>query len=232
MIGFDPLYFVFLAPAMLLAGWAQLKVKSTFAHASQISPASRMSGAEVAQQILNVYGLKNVRIEPVQGHLSDHYDPSKKVLRLSPEVYGGRSLAALGVAAHEVGHALQDAKSYAPLTARNAIVPLASFGSSASWFLMLGGFLLNSFNLILFGILAFSLVVFFQLVNLPVEFDASKRAKEILVQKGFISPEENKEVSSVLSAAAWTYVAGTLTSIMTLLYYLWRMGLLGGSRDD
>ncbi|MCB0336862.1 MAG: zinc metallopeptidase [Bdellovibrionales bacterium] len=232
MIGFDPLYFLFIGPAMLLAAWAQLKVKSSFAHASQIRPSNPVSGAEVAAQILRAYGISNVSIEQVQGQLSDHYDPRAKVLRLSPDVYHGRSLAALGVAAHEVGHALQDAKGYAPLSIRNACVPLASFGSNASWFLMLFGFILNSLHLIMIGIAAFSMVVLFQLVNLPVEFDASKRAKEILVQKGFISPQEREEVSSVLNAAAWTYVAGTLTSVLTLLYYLWRSGLLGGSQRD
>ncbi|MCB0339257.1 MAG: zinc metallopeptidase [Bdellovibrionales bacterium] len=229
---FDPMYLVFILPAILLAGYAQLKVRSTYAQASQYSPRSGMSGAEAASQILRAYGLHRVGIELSEGQLSDHYDPREKVLRLSPDVYRGRSLAALGIAAHEAGHAIQDAKHYAPLVARNAIVPMASFGSSASWIMLMAGLMINSFNLVLFGIVLFSLVVIFQLINLPVEYDASSRAKEVLVSKGLISPDELPIVKNVLSAAALTYVAATLTSILTLLYYLVRFGVIGGRRED
>jgi Zn-dependent membrane protease YugP len=229
---FDPMYFLFLAPAMLLAAWAQIKVKTSFAHASRIIPASGLNGRETALRILEAEGIRNVNVEEVAGTLSDHYDPKAKVLRLSSDVYHGQSLAALGVAAHEVGHAIQDAQRYSPLVMRNAIVPLASFGSNASWFLMMAGFMIGATNLVLMGIFAFSLVVIFQLINLPVEFDASSRAKTILLQRGMISPSEKKEVDSVLGAAAMTYVAGTISSVLTLVYYLWRMGLLGQRRED
>lgn len=229
---FDPIYFVFLLPAILLAGWAQLKVRSAFAKASEIRPASGMSGAEAARMILNAAGLDGVKIEAAQGFLGDHYDPRDKVLRLSQDVYGARSLAAVGVAAHEAGHALQDAQSYAPLAIRNAIVPTASIGSNLSWVLLMVGFMIQSFQLIAFGIALFSLVVVFQIVNLPVEYNASARAKELLVSRGIISPSERGAVSQVLDAAALTYVAATITAILTLLYYLYRAGLLGGNNRE
>jgi hypothetical protein len=173
----------------------------------------------------------------VQGFLSDHYDPRHKVLRLSPEVYGGRSLASLGIAAHEAGHAIQDARRYAPLVIRNGLVPLASVGGGLSWVIIIAGFVLAGLNralgesLILVGIGAFSLTVIFQLVNLPVEFDASRRARAALVDGGLVTAEEDGYVKKVLDAAALTYVAATLSSVLTLLYFLFRAGLLGG-RDD
>ena len=227
---FDPMYFVFLLPAILLAGWAQLKVRTAFSEASRVTPSSGLSGAEAAAAILSSHGLRNVGVEVTNGFLGDHYDPRHKVLRLSPDVYRGRSLAALGVAAHEAGHALQDAQGYAPLVVRNAIVPLASVGSNLSWGLLLVGMLLNWFNLVLLGIALFSLVVVFQVINLPVEYNASARAKEILLSRGIISPAEQGMVSNVLSAAAMTYVAATITAILTLLYYLIRFGVFR-SRD-
>ncbi|MCL4153347.1 UNVERIFIED_CONTAM: hypothetical protein GTU68_058674 [Idotea baltica] len=226
------MYFMFLAPGMALAAYAQFKVKSNFAKASQIVASSRLTGRETALAILESEGIRGVGIEEVQGKLSDHYDPKAKMLRLSPEVYGGQSLAALGIAAHEVGHAIQDAKKYAPLVLRNAIVPIASFGSNASWMIMMAGFVMQATSLILLGIVAFSTTVVFQLVNLPVEFDASNRAKAILLQRGMITNDEKKHVNKVLNAAALTYVAATITSVLTLLYFLMRSGLLGGSSDD
>jgi Zn-dependent membrane protease YugP len=168
----------------------------------------------------------------VAGQLTDHYDPSNKVLRLSEGVYAGRSLAALGVAAHEAGHAVQDATRYSPLVVRNLMVPAAGFGSSAAWIIILAGFVLHWFNLIMIGIGVFSLTVLFQVVNLPVEFDASRRARHALAMTGLISPEEDATVGRVLNAAAWTYVAATLTSILTLLYYLYRAGVFGGRDRD
>lgn len=227
----DPVYFLFVAPAMLLAMWAQWKVKSAYHEASQIPSRSGFNGAETAYQVMRAEGVAGVEIEPVEGFLSDHYSPTEKTLRLSPPVFGGNSLAALGIAAHEAGHAIQDARSYGPLVVRNALVPLASFGSNASWIILIIGFLMQSMGLIIAGIITFSLVVLFQLVNLPVEFDASRRAKIALVEGGLISPEEKEYVDKVLNAAAMTYVAATLTSIMTLLYFLFRSGLLGGSRN-
>ena len=232
MIGFDPLYFMMLAPAMLLAAWAQWKVQSAFSHGSKIRSASGLTGAQAAKRILVAEGIYNVTIEPIAGMLSDHYDPTHKVLRLSSQVYGSNSIAALGVAAHEAGHAVQDATRYPLLVIRNAVVPLANIGSNASWVLIFAGMLLQITQLFILGVAAFSLTVFFQVVNLPVEFDASRRARNALLMTGLVHPDEDREVGRVLNAAAMTYVAGTITSILTLVYYLIRSGLLGGSSDD
>ncbi len=221
---FDPMYFLFLAPGILLALWAQWRVHSAYAEASRLRPRSNVNGAEAASEVLRAAGVSDVRIEPVAGFLSDHYVPGEGILRLSPGVYGERSLAALGIAAHEAGHAIQDAYHYPLLGLRNAIVPLASIGSSMSWIVIFAGFLLHLTGLIYVGIGLFSLVVLFQLVNLPVEFDASRRARIALVDGGLITPEEDVVVGNVLRAAAWTYVAATLSSILVLLYYLFRAG--------
>jgi uncharacterized protein len=229
---FDPLYLLIIAPAIILAGWAQWKVHSSFNWASQIVPASGATGAEAAAVILRQAGIQGVEIEPAQGFLSDHYDPREKVLRLSPDVYQGRSLAALGVAAHEAGHALQDAHGYPMLALRNGLVPLASLGGNLSWILLLAGFMMQSFNLILLGIVAFSLTVLFQLINLPVEFDASSRAKKLLLSNGLVLQDEAPAVNKVLSAAALTYVAATLMALLQLVYFLFRAGLLGGRSDE
>jgi uncharacterized protein len=223
---FDPLYLLFLAPGMLLAMWAQWRIKSAYDNASRIAPRSGYSGAEAAQALLQRFGLDEVRIEPTQGYLSDHYVPGEHVLRLSPDVYAGRSLAALGVAAHETGHAFQDAARYPLLVLRNALVPMASFGSGAAWILMLIGFLMHLGGLIYLGIGLFSIAVLFQLVNLPVEFDASRRARLALVQSGLVTDQEDEAVGQVLNAAALTYVAATLTAVLQLLYFLFRAGLL------
>jgi len=231
-LGFDPLYMMMLMPAMLLAGWAQWKVQSAFGHASRIPSASGLTGAQAAQKILEAEGIYNVAIEPIAGMLSDHYDPTHKVLRLSSQVYGSNSIAAVGVAAHEAGHAVQDATRYPLLVVRNAIVPMASLGSSASMILIFAGLLLHVTQLFILGVAAFSLTVFFQVVNLPVEFDASRRARIALQMTGLVRPEEDREVGRVLNAAAMTYVAATITSILTLLYYLIRSGLLGQGSDD
>jgi Zn-dependent membrane protease YugP len=212
MIGFDPLYFLFVAPAFLLAMWAQMRIRSTYATAQQMPAA--LSGAAAAQYILNSAGVGHVQVEPVPGHLSDHYDPRHKVLRLSEEVFNSRTLAAVGIAAHEAGHAIQDARNYAPLVIRNAAVPAASIGPALLWL----------------GIGAFGCVVAFQVINLPVEFDASARAKQQLVTLGIVDHEGLQYVNKVLNAAALTYVAATLQSILTLLYYILRF--TGGSRDE
>lgn len=228
---FDPIYFVFLIPGMLLAGWASLSVKSAMAKASRIRPSSGITGAEAAARILDANGLQNVGIERAQGYLGDHYDPRKKVLRLTPDIYEGRTLAAVGVAAHEAGHALQDAKHYAPLKFRNGIVPMASFGGNFSFIILVAGMVLNSFNLVMVGIALFSVTVVFQLINLPVEFNASTRAREVLVNHGIVMRNELAPVSRVLNAAAMTYVAATITAILTLAYWLYRSGLIGGRSD-
>ena len=189
---------------------------------------SPLSGAAAARHILDSAGVQNVEIEAIPGHLSDHYDSRAKVLRLSEEVYQSRTLAAVGIAAHESGHAIQDARAYAPLTIRNAIVPTASLGSGLGMLMVVLG-LMFSQVLVYVGIGLFSCFVFFQLVNLPVEFNASSRAKEQLVRLGIISEEELVYVRKVLSAAALTYVAATLQAIMTLLYLIMRAS--GGRRD-
>jgi Zn-dependent membrane protease YugP len=225
--GLDPLYFIILAPALLLGLWAQARVKSAFAKAEH-EPAP-LSGAAAARHVLDSAGLHDVGIEPVEGFLSDHYDPRHKVLRLSPHVYQARSMAAVGIAAHEAGHALQDAARYAPLVIRNAVVPVASFGGGISMVLLMIGAMMSAAALIKLGIIAYSAVVFFQLINLPVEFDASNRAKAQLDALGIVPRGQQQFVREVLNAAAWTYVAGTLQAVLTLLYFILRFG--GSSRD-
>jgi len=226
MMWFDPKYFLYISPALLLAFWAQMRVKSTFAQAQKISVA--LSGAAAARHILDAAGLQNVDIEQIPGQLSDHYDPRAKVLRLSQAVYGARTTASVGIAAHEAGHALQDAKNYAPLVIRNAAVPIAGFGDKFSMFFIIAGFVMSSPKLLLAGIIAFACVVVFQLVNLPVEFDASNRAKRLLTEHGIVAEQDMVYVNRVLNAAAWTYVAATLQAVLTLLYYVMRFA---GSRD-
>lgn len=224
---FDPMYFIWIAPAMLLAMWAQWKVQSSFAAASR-EPAP-LSGAAAARHILDSAGATEVAIEPVPGHLTDHYDPRTKVLRLSQEVYGSRSLAAVGIAAHEAGHALQDAHNYSLMSIRNAAVGVANFGSGLGLFVFVIGLALTLKPVAWLGIALFAGTVFFQLVNLPVEIDASNRAKAQLVGLGIVPAADMSAVNSVLNAAAWTYVAGTLQSVLTLLYYA---SFLTGSSDD
>lgn len=223
----DPVYWLMLAPALLLGLWAQARVRSAFAQAERVR--APMSGAAAARYVLDSAGLQQIGIEPVEGFLSDHYDPRHKVLRLSPHVYQGQTMAAVGVAAHEAGHALQDAKGYAPLVIRNAVVPLANFGGGISMTLLILGLMIGYAQLIWLGIIAYSAVVFFQLVNLPVEFDASNRAKAQLDALGVVPLSQQEHVRNVLNAAAWTYVAGTLQAVMTLLYFILRFG--GNSRN-
>lgn len=225
---FDPMYLLFLAPALLLMLWAQWRTKSSYAHAMQM-PAP-LSGAAAARYILDQAGLPQIEIEEVEGELSDHYDPSAKVLRLSTDVYRTQSLGAVGIAAHEAGHAIQDARGYAPLVIRNFAVPAAMYGPTAAMILMLLGMVLNSMNLIALGIVCFSAVVAFQLINLPVEFDASNRAKKLLSEHAIVDAQGALVVRDVLNAAGWTYVAGALQSVMTLAYYLFRF--TGGGRSD
>ena len=233
MMYFDPLYFLFLAPALLLAMWAQFRVKSAYHQTSQMPARAGVTGAQAAMEVLRRAGVTGVGIERADGFLSDHYDPRHKVLRLSPDVYSGRSLAALGIAAHEAGHAIQDQSRYAPLVIRNAVVPLAGFGSNLAMILFMIGLALSAAArgaggsnlgpmLLWGGVLLYSTVVFFQIVNLPVEFNASGRARDILLETGLITADEAPAVRKVLSAAALTYVAATLTAILTLIYLLTR----------
>jgi len=228
---FDPMYLMFMVPGLVLSVWASFKTKSTFRKYAEVGARSGLSGAEAARELLRKEGIGNVTVEPVQGFLSDHYDPGAKVLRLSPDVYNGRSLSALGVAAHEAGHAIQDARDYAPLRFRSMVVKPASIGSQFGLWIVMGGMFLQSTGLVYLGIAAFSLFVLFTLVTLPVEFNASSRAVAVLEQGGMITASEVPGTRAVLNAAAMTYVAAAIGAIMQLLYFLMRAGLLGG-RDD
>ncbi|HUT54202.1 MAG TPA: zinc metallopeptidase [bacterium] len=238
MFYFDPLYFLFIAPAFLLALYAQFRVKSAFSRYSRVGTMSGITGAAAARRILDSNGLHDVAIEAARGWLSDHYDPRSRVLRLSPEVYATPSVAAAGIAAHEAGHALQHAAGYAPLKIRNAIVPTASIGSWLAFPMILIGALMSAKGLALGGDLAlagfllFSAFVVFQLFTLPVELDASRRAKKVIADLGIIrTQEEAAGVSTVLNAAALTYVAATLSALAQLLYFALRLGLIGGRRS-
>ena len=214
-------------PGLLLSLYAQARVKSAFNKYSQVRTSRNITGAQIARQLLNARGLHDVGIERAQGFLSDHYDPRGKVLRLSPDVHDGTSVAAAGVAAHEMGHALQDAQGYFPLQIRSAIVPAAQFGSTlAPWIIIAGLFL--SETLAIIGFVLFLAAVLFTLVTLPVEFDASKRARELLLENNLIYQDEMGGVSKVLNAAALTYVAAAVAAVGQLLYYAF---LLFGSRD-
>ena len=226
---FNPMYFVFALPALLLGIYAQIKVKSAFSKYSRVRDASGITGAMAARRILDANGLAHVDVERTGGKLSDHYDPRSKTLRLSSDVYEGATLAAVGVAAHEVGHALQDKSSYAPLRLRTAMVPSVRIGSWLGPIIFFAGlFFLGSEPLAWLGLLIFGATALFALVTLPVEFDATKRAKQLLVTEGVLAPQEMTGVNKVLDAAALTYVAAALQALMTMAYYAW---LLVGRRD-
>lgn len=230
---FDPLYMAMTVPCMLLALWAQYRVKSAFARYSKVRNSSQMSGAEAALNMLHREGVRDCRVEMTSGWLSDHYDPTNKVLRLSPDVYNGRTVAAVGIACHEAGHALQHAESYGFLTLRTMMVPVASLGSSFAFILIFIGSIIHALSLAKLGVFLFAGVVLFQIITLPVEFNASSRAKRALYNNGIISlPEEVSGVNAVLNAAAMTYVAATIAALMQLLYYAIRLGLLGNNNDD
>jgi Zn-dependent membrane protease YugP len=216
----DPMSFLIMAPGLLLALWAQMKVKSAFNYAKQHPAGSGMSGAETAARILEAHNINDVTIEPTDSWLGDHYDSAHKVLRLSPDVYNGRSLASLGIAAHEVGHAIQHSTAYGPLALRNGLVPAAQIGTNMAYFLIVAGVLFQPFRfLAIVGLLAFCAAVVFQLVTLPVEFDASRRARAILLNNGMVTQSEDAVVGKVLNAAALTYVAAAITALLNLLYY-------------
>ena len=221
--------FILLIPALILAFYAQSKVKNTFAKYSQVSTASGMTGAETARRILQSEGLSDIPVQKVKGRLTDHYHPKKRELFLSESVYGSDSVAALGVAAHETGHALQHKEGYAPLRFRNVFVPVASFGSNAAFPLFIIGFLFaQSWGWLMdIGILLFCAAVVFHLVTLPVEFDASARAVAILQGRGYLREHEIKAAKKVLNAAAWTYVAAATMAVMQLV----RLLILRSARD-
>jgi Zn-dependent membrane protease YugP len=225
---FDPMYFVFALPALLLGLWAQMRVRSSFNQYSQVRSYSGISGAQAARSILDANGLYNVAVERVQGFLSDHYDPTSKTLRLSPDVYDSPSLAAVGVAAHEAGHALQDQQAYGPLKLRSALVPAVQIGSWLGPIIFFVGLMMTP-TIAWLGLILFGLTAAFTLVTLPVEFDASKRAKQLLVAQGILGQQELVGVNKVLDAAALTYVAAAAQAVSTLLYYAF---ILMGRRDD
>jgi len=231
MFGIDPLYIMLMIPALILAGIATLVTRLTFSKYSKQRSLSGVTGAAAAQRLLSSQGVRDVAIEQVQGFLSDHYDPRTKTLRLSPDVYGSQSLSAIGVACHEAGHALQHAASYAPLVLRTTLVPVAQFGSYGSYILILLGSFMASMGLIKIGIVLFSATVLFTLITLPVEWNASARAKLLMVSSGIVTRTEQRAAGTVLNAAFLTYLAAALTALLQLLYYLMRSGLIGGRRN-
>ena len=225
---FDPAYLL-LIPAILLSLYAQAKVQTTFSKYAKVPARSGINGAQAARELLRQNQLYDVKVEQVSGRLSDHYDPRSKTLRLSPEVYSSSSLAALGIAAHETGHAFQHNNEYVPLKLRNAIVPVANIGSNLAFPLLLLGIILSMPTLVQIGIIAFSAAVLFQLITLPVEYNASNRAVAALESGGMIQGDETGSTRKVLNAAALTYVAATLMSILQLLRLLLIAG--GGRRN-
>lgn len=229
---FDPLYLLVMVPGMLLSLWASMRVKSTFHHYSKVGSSSGLSGADAARELLRRQNIDGVRVEPVEGFLSDHYDPSTRTLRLSPDVYNGRSLAALGVAAHEAGHAIQHAHNYKPLTFRSLVVRPAMLGSNLGMIVLGLGLAMQVSGMVWLGIVLFSAFVIFTLITLPVEFNASSRAVAALVDGGLITRSEGADTKKVLDAAALTYVAAAISAVMQLLYFLWRAGFLGGNRQE
>ncbi len=233
---FDPLYILVIVVGIGLSLWASTITKSRFRTYSQYTTRSRMTGAEVARSILSDNGISDVRVERVAGELSDHYDPRTKTLRLSQAVHDSNTMAAFGVAAHEVGHAIQHAQSYAPLQFRSAWVPVANLGGGISMvvimlaFFMGGAASATGTSLSWLGVILFSGTTIFTLITLPVEFDASKRALACLRKGGYVIDKELDGARKVLNAAAMTYVAAFVTSLLTLLYWAYRLGLMGGRR--
>ncbi len=220
---FDPTMLIII-PGIILSGIAQMKISSAYGYYSRISNSKGLRGAEVAKELLRISGISDVSVEMVGGRLSDHYDPTKKVVRLSQDVYGGNSIASLSVAAHEVGHAIQHHYGYVPLSIRSSIAPIVGISSNLSWFLitigLLFGFMSSNLLILKIGIFLFTVVVLFQLITLPVEFNASKRALDMLEEYSFLQKNEISGSKKVLSAAALTYVAAALTGILQLLRLL------------
>jgi hypothetical protein len=219
---FDPMYLLFILPGLALSMWASYRTKSAFNKYSRIRSGAGHTGAQAARIMLDRAGLHDVKINRTGGVLSDHYNPMTRSLSLSQAVYDTPSIAAIGVATHEAGHAIQHAQHYKPLWLRSALVPTANIGSSVGYFVMLIGLFFSLTNMILLGAALFSMVLLFQVVTLPVEFDASARAKELVVANGIITAQEREGVDRVLNAAALTYVAAAVSTLLTLLYFLMR----------
>jgi len=229
---FNPMYFVFALPALLLALYAQWRVKSTYAKYAQVANATRMTGAEVARRLLDAAGLYNVDIQRIPGELTDHYDPGAKVLRLSDSNYASYSVAAIGVTAHEVGHAIQDATAYTPMRARTALVPVAGIGSNLGYVLFILGFFIHAFGLATLGLILFSAAAVFAAVTLPVEFNASSRAMRLLEENGLVTVQDSGMARKVLDAAALTYVAGLAQALSQVMYFAFLLSGMGGRRRD
>ena len=234
---FDLTYLWFILPALALSLWASFRVKSAFKKYSRVRAMSGLTGAQAARAMLDRAGLTEVTVTRSRGMLSDHYNPLNKTLALSEGVHDSASVAAIGVACHEAGHAIQHARGYKPLWLRSALVPTANIGSKLGYFVMFGGLILMSMgnfgfgkSAVMIGAVLFSAVLIFQIVTLPVEFDASARAKRLAVEQGIVIQAEREGMDRVLNAAALTYVAAVVSTLMTLLYFLLRAGLLGGSR--
>lgn len=219
---YDYYYFILVIPAMLVSLWAQIRVKGTYSKMSKLQNTRGLTGAQAAQRVLSYYGINDVRIEPVAGTLTDHYDPRDNVIRLSQGVYNASTIAAVGIACHEAGHAAQHAESYKPIAVRNAILPVANIGSSSGLWIAVIGLMLNWTILVQIGIILYAFVALFQLVTLPVEFNASSRALKVIDETQMLQDEEYKGARKVLSAAAMTYVAALLVSIMSLLRLILR----------
>lgn len=209
--------FILLIPAIIISFWAQAKVNSTFEKYSKVRSSNGYTGADVARMILDSAGLRDIPIEVIPGKLTDHYDPANRVMRLSPEVFHGDSVSSIGVAAHESGHAIQHKLHYAPLEIRNSILPVVNFSSGASWIIFFLGIIFSISILAKIGVILFAAVVVFQLITLPVEFNASNRAIEILESRAILMGDEVKGAKEVLSAAAMTYVAAALMAILNLI---------------
>lgn len=212
--------FILIIAAFALTIWAQFRVKGTFKKWTAVQVGSGLTGYQAARRMLDNNGLHDVPIEPVAGSLTDHYDPIHRVVRLSEPVYYESSISAVSVACHEVGHAIQHSVSYPFLVARHRIFPVVNFASGIAPFLLIGGFLFNAFGLIGLGIVFFSIAVAFQLITLPVEFNASNRARDLMISEGFITNDEERGVAKVLNAAALTYVAAALLSLLELIRYI------------
>jgi Zn-dependent membrane protease YugP len=219
---FDPMYLLFMLPGLALSMWASFRTKSAFEKYSRVRSGAGLTGAQAARIMLDRAGLHDVKIQRTGGVLSDHYNPMTRSLSLSQQVHDLPSIASIGVATHEAGHAIQHAQHYKPLWLRSTLVPTANIGSSIGYFVMLIGLVFSSTNMILLGAALFSMVLLFQIVTLPVEFDASSRAKELVVANGIITSQEREGVDRVLNAAALTYVAAAVSTALTLLYFLMR----------
>jgi Zn-dependent membrane protease YugP len=233
MFFFDPMYLIFMAPAFILMMLVQYYVSSAYKKWSQVPSRLRLTGKEAAEKLINTGNLNNVKIEPIRGNLTDNYDPRTKVLHLSQGVYQGSSVAAIAVSAHELGHAMQDREGYFPLKFRAALVPAVNIGSYLGWILLMIGFLMRYPQVAWLGVFVFSGGAIFALATLPVELNASARAKKLLVQSGLIySQEEVQGVNQVLNAAAMTYVAALITAVLQLLYYATLVLGMGGRRRN